>query len=218
MKPGQDASRPGRASPNWKVRASITIVKPTATAAAITPRNFTFSCAEGVEPSQYPVLRSVIACPETDNAVHTIAAITITKNMPLVLDTPNLSKTAQEMMIVSIVIPETGLRAVVAMALAATDVEEGKNQGQQQPNSDHTPGHRQSAEQHCYADRTNHNSEKDGHHRYVTIGTLLCNGLLLPENTQRNTKRTGHDPQRPDNAENARGRDCADPDKSHVTR
>ena len=43
---------PGAASPNWKVCASITMVSPAAIDAAITPRNFTFSCAAGVEPSQ----------------------------------------------------------------------------------------------------------------------------------------------------------------------
>ena len=43
---------PGAASPNWNVCASITIVRPTATEAASTPRNFTCSCAAGVEPSQ----------------------------------------------------------------------------------------------------------------------------------------------------------------------
>src|ERR1039457_5484105 len=95
-------------------------------AAAMTPINFTFSCAEGVELSQYPVLRSVMACPDTDSAVHTMPAIAITKNMPVVPDSPNLSSTAQEIIIVSIVIPETGLRAVVAMALAATDVKKNE--------------------------------------------------------------------------------------------
>ena len=156
---------PGSASPNWNVRASITIVNPAATAAAMTPRNFTFSCAEGVEPSQYPVLRSVIVWPDTDNAVHTIAAITITKNMPLVPDTPNLSKTAQEMMMVSIVIPETGLRAVVAMALAATDVKKKeKTSVSTSPIPTTRPRNRQSAQEHRYTDRTNHDSEKDGHH------------------------------------------------------
>ena len=43
---------PGTASPNWKARASSTMVRPLAAAAASTPRNFTFSCAAGVEPSQ----------------------------------------------------------------------------------------------------------------------------------------------------------------------
>jgi hypothetical protein len=43
---------PAMASPNWKVWASITMVSPAAAAAARTPRNLTFSCAAGVEPSQ----------------------------------------------------------------------------------------------------------------------------------------------------------------------
>jgi hypothetical protein len=92
----------------------------------MTPRNFTFSCAEGVEPSQYPALRSVMVCPETDSAVHTMPAIAITKNMPVVPDSPNSQHTAQEIIMVSIVMPETGLRAVVAMALAATDVKKNE--------------------------------------------------------------------------------------------
>src|SRR5665811_1539397 len=118
---------PGKASPNWKVRASSTIVSPEATAAAITPRNFTFSCAAGVEPSQYPVFKSVIACPETESAVHTIPAIAMTKNMPVVPDNPNCSNTTDEMMTVSMVMPDTGLRAVVAIAFAATDVKKNEN-------------------------------------------------------------------------------------------
>ena len=43
---------PGAASPNWNARASITIVRPAASAATAMPRNFTFSCAAGVDPSQ----------------------------------------------------------------------------------------------------------------------------------------------------------------------
>jgi hypothetical protein len=43
---------PGTASPNWKVFASMTIVRPAAAAAAMMPRNLTRSCAAGVEPSQ----------------------------------------------------------------------------------------------------------------------------------------------------------------------
>ena len=39
---------PSAASPNWKVRASMTMVRPTTTEAAIPPRNFTFCCAAGV--------------------------------------------------------------------------------------------------------------------------------------------------------------------------
>ena len=43
---------PGAASPNWNACASSTMVRPAAIAAAITARNFTFSSAAGVEPSQ----------------------------------------------------------------------------------------------------------------------------------------------------------------------
>jgi hypothetical protein len=43
---------PGAASPNWKTLASTAMVRPTAIAEAITPKNFTRSWAAGVEPSQ----------------------------------------------------------------------------------------------------------------------------------------------------------------------
>lgn len=66
-------------------------------------------------------MRSVIVWPETDRAVQTIPAMAITKNMPVVPDSPNRNSTTAEMMIVSIVIPDTGFRAVVAMAFAATE-------------------------------------------------------------------------------------------------
>src|SRR6266704_942327 len=118
---------PGTASANWNPCANMTMVSDAAIAAAITPRNFTFSCDAGVEPIQYPVLKSVMACPDTESAVHTMPAMAITKNMPVVPETPNCSNTTEEMMIVSIVIPETGLRAVVAIALAATDVKKNEN-------------------------------------------------------------------------------------------
>ncbi len=54
--------------------------------------------------------------------MQTTPASAITKNMPLVPDTPKRSSTTDETMMVSIVMPEIGLRAVVAMALAATEV------------------------------------------------------------------------------------------------
>ena len=65
--------------------------------------------------------------PETESAVHTIPASAITKNMPVVPETPKRSSTMEEMMMVSMVIPDTGLRAVVAMALAATEVKKKEN-------------------------------------------------------------------------------------------
>ena len=69
----------------------------------------------------------MIAWPDTESAVHTIPAIAITKNIPVVPDRPNRSSTTDEMMIVSIVMPDTGLRAVVAIAFAATDVKKNEN-------------------------------------------------------------------------------------------
>ena len=54
--------------------------------------------------------------------MQTTPASAITKNMPVVPETPKRSSTTEETMIVSIVMPEIGLRAVVAMALAATEV------------------------------------------------------------------------------------------------
>ena len=63
----------------------------------------------------------MITWPETESAVQTMPAIAITKNIPVVPERPKRSITSDEMMIVSIVIPDTGLRAVVAMALAATE-------------------------------------------------------------------------------------------------
>ena len=51
----------------------------------------------------------------------------MTKNMPVVPETPNRSSTTEETMMVSIVMPEIGLRAVVAIAFAATDVKKNAN-------------------------------------------------------------------------------------------
>ncbi len=53
-------------------------------------------------------------------------AIAITKNIPVWPDSPKRSSTTAEMMMVSIVMPETGFRAVVAMALAATDAKKNE--------------------------------------------------------------------------------------------
>ena len=75
----------------------------------------------------------MIVWPDTDSAVQTMPAIAITKNMPAWPLTPNRSSTTDEMITVSIVMPETGLRAVVAMALAATDVKKNENTQRRAP-------------------------------------------------------------------------------------
>ena len=59
--------------------------------------------------------------PETQSAVQTIPAIAMTKNMPVVPERPNFKSTTHEMITVSMVMPEAGLFAVVAIAFAATD-------------------------------------------------------------------------------------------------
>src|ERR1017187_2709939 len=68
-----------------------------------------------------------MVCPETERAVHTMPASAMTKNMPVVPERPNRSSTTEEIMMVSMVIPDTGFRAVVAMALAATDAKKNEN-------------------------------------------------------------------------------------------
>ena len=78
--------------------------------------------------------------PETESAVHTMPAIAITKNMPVVPESPKRSSTTEEMMMVSMVMPETGLRAVVAMALAATEVKKNEKSSVSSEAGDHAAG------------------------------------------------------------------------------
>src|SRR6188474_3769974 len=97
-----------------------------ATADAATPMNFMRSWRHGVDPSQYPVFKSVMVWPETESAVHTMPAIIMTKNMPVVPERPNWSSTTDDTIMVNMVMPETGLRAVVAMHRAATEVKKNE--------------------------------------------------------------------------------------------
>jgi hypothetical protein len=57
--------------------------------------------------------------------------------MPVGPDNPNFNNTTDEIMIVSIVMPETGLRAVVAMAFAATEVKKKEHQRQEEADENH---------------------------------------------------------------------------------
>ena len=68
----------------------------------------------------------MIIWPEIESAVQTMPASAITKNIPVVPETPNRRRMTDEMMIVSIVIPETGLRAIVAIAFAATEAKKNE--------------------------------------------------------------------------------------------
>jgi len=110
---------PGTASPNWNARASITMVRPTATDAASTPEfHFLLRRRRGTEPIAHFEIRDGLPGNRERGAHH--AGQPITKNMRWCLERPKRSSTIDEMMMVSIVMPETGLRRVVAMALAAT--------------------------------------------------------------------------------------------------
>src|SRR5215469_11306941 len=117
---------PGTASPNWNALASRMMVNPAVMADAITAMNFTLCWAAGVEPTQYPAFRSVMNCPDAHRATQTMPAKAITKNMPVVPESPNFSSTAAETITVSNVIPLAGLLAVVAMVLAATVVKKNE--------------------------------------------------------------------------------------------
>ena len=78
--------------------------------------------------------------PDTDSAVQTMPAMAMTKNMPVVPDRPNCSRTTDEMMIVSMVMPETGLRAVVAMAVRGHGREEEREEQCEQESDDEHRG------------------------------------------------------------------------------
>ena len=90
-----------------------------------------------------------MVCPDTESAVHTMPAMAITKNIPVGPSRPNRSSTTDEKMIVSIVMPDTGLRATVAMALAATDAKKNENTSvSARPMQHDVQRRRQAAEEH----------------------------------------------------------------------
>ena len=63
---------------------------------------------------------------------------------------------------VSMVMPETGLRAVVAMAFAATEVKKNeKTSASTRPDRDHGPGDRQMPEEDRHGDRAHHHAEEE---------------------------------------------------------
>ena len=130
---------------------------------------------------------------------------------------PKRSSTTDEMMIVSMVMPETGLRAVVAMALAATDVKKNeKTQRQQQAKSD---VRRRSAssvpKKTATASAPIDHADELCHDRDVAVGALAA-GVAVTERARGDAERAADDAQRLDDAEDARGGDRADADEAHV--
>ncbi len=94
----------------------------TVTALTATPRNFQPSCTLGVEPIQYPILRSVIKLPATESAVQTTPPIMSAAAMPALPLRPTATRINDAIIRVISVMPLTGLEPTMAMALAATVV------------------------------------------------------------------------------------------------
>ncbi len=133
-------------------------------------------------------------CPDTESAVQTIPAIAMTKNIPVRPETPNSSRTTEEMMIVSIVMPETGLRAVVAMALAATDVKKKeKTRVSARPTSVTIVVAAEVAEEDRDRDRRNDDADQDPHDRHVAVGALEPLALAVPEGLRGDRERPDDD-------------------------
>ena len=121
-------------------------------------------------------------------------------------------------MMVSMVIPETGLRAVVAMALAATEVKKNeKSSVSPRPTAEHGPGDRETSEEDRHGDGAQHHAEQDGEHRRCRGRCApAARGLAMAEGAQRDAEGAGNDAQRFEDAENARRGDGAHADKAHV--
>src|SRR5512145_907988 len=96
------------------------ITPPTVAAETKVPKNFQPSCLYGEEPSQYPILRSVIKPPAIDKAVQTTPPITNAATIPDVPDKPTETMTKEVRINVIRVIPDTGFVPTIAIALAAT--------------------------------------------------------------------------------------------------
>ena len=111
--------------------------------------------------------------PETESAVHTIPASAITKNMPVVPETPKRSSTTEEMMMVSMVMPDTGLRAVVAIALAATEVKKNEKTSASADPGEYDGGRAvEIAEEDSDGESAQDHAEKDGHDGEIAIGAF----------------------------------------------
>ncbi len=158
-----------------------------------------------------------MVCPETESAVHTIPASAMTKNMPVVPETPKRSSTTEEMMMVSMVMPDTGLRAVVAMALAATEVKKNEKTQGQADAREHDSGRAvEIAEEDADGEGAQDHAEQDGHDGQIAVGAFAGCRARRAEGFERDAEGIGHDAQRLDDAEDARGGDGADADEADV--
>ena len=95
---------------------------PTVAALTRIPMNLNVSCFLGVEPSQYPILRSVIKLPAVESAVQTTPPMIRAAVIPLTPFSPTAAIMTQARISVISVIPLTGLEPTIAIAFAATVV------------------------------------------------------------------------------------------------
>ena len=100
-------------------------------------------------------------------------AIAITKNMPVVPERPKRSSTTEEMMMVSMVMPEAGLLAVVAIALAATEVKKNENSSvSTRPNASTVQETWKRPKKTATQSAPSTTPEQYGHHRNVAVSAL----------------------------------------------
>ena len=90
---------------------------------------------------------------------------------------------------VSIVIPLTGLRAVVAIALAATEAKKNeKTSVSSRPRPSTVQRDLQTAQQQRHANRAHHHAQQNRDHRQVAVGALhvliLAAGKALERNRE----------------------------------
>src|SRR6266567_4823843 len=136
--------------------------------------------------------------PDTERAVQTMPAIAITKNMPVVPERPKRSRTTEETMIVSMVIPETGLRAVVAMAFAATEVKKNEKTRVSARPTRTTSREAPRLPKKAPAARVETTTPVRIAVTGMSIRALDARSLALPEGPGRDRERAGHDLQRLD--------------------
>ena len=88
---------------------------------------------------------------------------------------------------VSMVMPEAGLLAVVAMALAATEVKKNeKTSVKHQAQRQHRPRDLKAAEEDGHAEGADHDAEQNGDDRNIAVGAL---GLRRPRRGGRRAAR-----------------------------
>ena len=121
----------------------------------------------------------------------TTPASAITKNIPLGPETPKRSRTTEDTITVSIVIPEIGFRAVIAIALAATEVKKKENRSVSARPTSTTSSDWPSVEKKTPAASVE--SDDPHEHRHdaeVAVGPLLARAPALRGRCGRRPRRT----------------------------